>query len=65
VPGAAPGSPAQPNSGALVRANLDGTFTFLVDNINLPTSLNFIGNTAYIVTLTGDVLKVNDVFHFF
>ncbi|MGA6973168.1 MAG: ScyD/ScyE family protein [Candidatus Binatus sp.] len=65
VPGAAPGSPAQPNSGALVRANLDGTFTFLVDNINLPTSLNFIGNTAYIVTLTGDVLKVNDVFNFF
>lgn len=65
VPGAPAGSPAQPNSGALVRANLDGTFTFLVDNINLPTSLNFIGNTAYIVTLTGDVLKVDDVFRFF
>ena len=58
VPGAAPGSPAQPNSGALVRANSDGTFTFLVDQLNLPVSFNFIGSTAYVVTLTGDVLKI-------
>jgi len=62
VPGAPPGSPAQPNSGALVRANPDGTFTFLVDHINLPASFNFIGHTAYIVTLTGEVLQVNHVF---
>jgi hypothetical protein len=62
VPGAPPGAPAQPNSGALVEANPDGTFTFLVDNINLPTSFNFIGNTAYIVTLTGEVLQVDHVF---
>jgi hypothetical protein len=62
VPGAPPGSPAQPNSGALVRANPDGTFTFLVDHINLPASFNFIGHTAYIVTLTGEVLQVDHVF---
>ena len=63
VPGAAPGSPAQPNSGALVIANPDdGTFTFLVDHINLPASFNFVGNTAYIVTLTGEVLQVDHVF---
>jgi sugar lactone lactonase YvrE len=61
VPGAPAGSPAQPNSGALVRANHDGTFTFVVDNINLPVSLDFIGNAAYIVTLTGDILKVDNV----
>jgi hypothetical protein len=61
VPGAPPGSPAQPNSGALVRANSDGTFTFLVDHINLPASFNFIGHTAYIVTLTGEVLQVDNV----
>ena len=58
VPGAPPGSPAQPNSGALVRANRDGTFTFITDELNLPTSLNFIGGYAYIVTLTGDILKI-------
>jgi len=62
VSGAPPGSPAQPNSGALVRANPDGTFTFLLDHINLPASFNFIGNTAYIVTLTGEVLQVDHVF---
>ena len=63
VPGAAPGSPAQPNSGALVIANPDdGTFTFLVDHINLPASFNFIVNTAYIVTLRGEVLQVDHVF---
>jgi hypothetical protein len=59
VPGAPPGSPAQPNSGALVKANRDGTFTFLVDGLNLPASFDFIGSTAYVVTLTGDVLKIN------
>jgi hypothetical protein len=59
VPGAPAGSPAQPNSGALVRANSDGTFTFIVDELNLPVSFNFIGSTAYVVTLTGDVLKIS------
>jgi hypothetical protein len=59
VPGAPAGSPAQPNSGALVRANSDGTFRFLVDGLNLPASFNFIGSTAYVVTLGGDVLKIN------
>ena len=59
VPGAVPGSPAQPNSGALVRANSDGTFTFLVDQLDLPVSFDIIGTTAYVVTLTGDVLKIS------
>jgi hypothetical protein len=59
VPGAPAGSPAQPNSGALVRANRDGTFTFITDHLNLPASLEFIGSTAYIVTVTGEVLKIN------
>ena len=58
VPGAPAGSPAQANSGAFVRANSDGTFTFIVDELNLPVSFNFSGTTAYVVTLTGDVLKI-------
>ena len=59
VPGAPAGSPAQPNSGALVRANRDGTFTFITEGLNLPASLEFIGSTAYIVTVTGDILKIS------
>lgn len=62
VLGALPGSPAQPTSGALVRANEDGTFTFIVDDLNLPASFDFIGSTAYVVTLTGDVLKIKGAF---
>lgn len=56
-----PGSPAIPNDGSLVRVNADGTFTVVVDELNLPTSLEIINNTAYIVTLTGTVMKFPDI----
>lgn len=61
-PGEVPaGSPALPDSGELLRVNGDGTFTVVVDGLDLPTSLSFIGDTAFIVTLEGDVLRVDDV----
>jgi hypothetical protein len=41
--------------------NGDGRLTVVADHLNLPTSLELIGNTAYVVTLTGDVLKIEDV----
>lgn len=53
-----PGSPALPNSGELLRTNLNGTFTPVVSGLNLPTSVDFVGSTAYIVTLGGEVLRV-------
>jgi hypothetical protein len=59
VPGAPPGSPAQPNSGSLVAVNGDGTLTVILDDLNLPTSLEFIGTTAYVVTLTGEIWKID------
>ena len=52
------GSPALPNTGALVEVNGDGTFTVIVDGLDRPTSLEFIGNTAYVVTLTGEIWKI-------
>jgi hypothetical protein len=58
VPGAPAGSPAQPNSGSLVKTNPDGTFTAITDGLDQPTSLEFIGTTAYVVPLTGDILKI-------
>jgi hypothetical protein len=61
VPKAPPGSPAQRNSGALVEVNRDGTFTAIIDNLDLPTSLELIGTTAYVVTLTGDIWKIDGV----
>ena len=55
------GSPAEPNTGALVRVNEDGTFTVITDGLDRPTSLEFIHNTAYIVTLTGEIWTIEDV----
>ena len=55
------GFPAEPNSGALLRVNLDGTLTVLVSGLNQPTSVDFIGNTAYVVTLSGDILKIEEI----
>jgi hypothetical protein len=61
VPGAPAGSPAQPNSGSLVEVNVDGTFTVITDGLDLPASMQFSGDTACIVTLTGEILKIDDV----
>ncbi len=55
------GSPGLPDSGELLRVNGNGTFTVIVDELDQPTSLSFVGDTAYIVTLGGDVLTVADV----
>ena len=55
------GSPALPNTGALVRAGRDGTFTVVSDRLNQPTSLELIGRTAYVVTLGGEIWKINGV----
>lgn len=59
--GAFPGSPAIPYTGSLVRVNRDGTFTVVVPSLNIPTSLEFIGNTAYVVTLTGEIWALPNV----
>jgi sugar lactone lactonase YvrE len=61
TPGNPEGSPAEPNTGALVKANRDGTFTVVVDGLNQPTSLEFIGKTAYVVTLGGEIWKLRGV----
>ena len=54
-------TPALPNTGALVKVNGDGTFTVITDSLDRPTSLEFIGNTAYVVTLTGEIWKIDGV----
>jgi hypothetical protein len=55
------GSPALPNTGVLVEVNGDGAFTVVTEGLNQPTSLEFIGNTAYIVTLAGQIWKIDGV----
>jgi hypothetical protein len=61
TPGGPPATPAEPNTGKFVRVNNDGSFTVIKDGIDRPTSLKFIGNTAYVVTLAGEVWKFDNV----
>lgn len=55
------GAPALPNTGALVQIDASGGFDVVEDGLNLPTSLEIIGNTAYVVTLTGEVWSFDDI----
>src|SRR5438128_6476321 len=45
-------------TGALVKVNENGTSTVIMGGLDRPTSLEFIGNTAYFVTLTGEIWKI-------
>jgi sugar lactone lactonase YvrE len=55
------GSPASPNTGALVEVNGNGSFSSIVNGLDRPTSVEFIGNTAYIVTIPGQVWTIDGV----
>jgi hypothetical protein len=55
------GEPALPNTGALMRVNGDGTVTTIVGELDRPTSMEIIDNTAYVVTLGGEVWTVSNV----
>jgi hypothetical protein len=59
--GSPAGFPALPHTGAFMQVNDLGGFDVIVGNLNLPTSLEFIGDTAYVVTLAGDILRIDGV----
>lgn len=51
------GSPASPDTGQLLRVHRRG-FTVIARNLDRPTSLEIVGDTAYVVTLDGEVWTV-------
>ena len=61
------GSPALPNTGQLVVVGDDGTFTPVVDGsgvalvLDRPTSLEFLGASAYVVSLAGTVVRIDNL----
>jgi hypothetical protein len=59
--GVGEGSPAQPGTGSLVRVNGDGSFRVVADGLSLPSSFEIIGNTAYVVTLLGEVWAIDGI----
>jgi hypothetical protein len=61
TPGNPPGSPAEPNTGELLKVSGSGAFSVVAEALNRPTSLEVIGNTAYVVTLGGEIWRINDI----
>lgn len=61
TPGNPDGSPANPNTGKLLKVDGQGGFTEVVEGLNQPTSLELIGNTAYVVTLGGEIWRIDNV----
>ena len=61
TPGHEEGSPADPNTGAQCRVETDGTLAPIVSGLNQPTSLEIIGDTAHVVTLTGDIAVIQHI----
>lgn len=59
--GAGAGDPADADTGSLLEVNADGTFTIVMEDLDRPTSLEVIGNTAYVVTLTGEIWKIDGI----
>ena len=55
------GSPAAHDTGSLVQANASGGFTTIADELDQPSSLELIGTTAYVVTLGGEIWKIDDI----
>jgi hypothetical protein len=55
------GLPAAPNTGELVAVGRDGKFHTVVSGLNQPTSLDFIGQSAFVVTLTGTILRIDGI----
>jgi hypothetical protein len=55
------GTEADPNTGELLRVDDNGGFSVVATGLDRPTSLEIIGNTAYVVTLTGQIWKVDDI----
>ncbi|MGG5259428.1 hypothetical protein [Phycicoccus avicenniae] len=52
------GFPASPDTGLLMRADGHGLFRPVVSGLDRPTTFELVGNTAYVVTITGKVLEV-------
>jgi hypothetical protein len=55
------GTPALPNSGSLVRVHEDGSLTTIVGGLDRPASFELIKNTAYVVTLGGELWKIDNI----
>lgn len=65
--GVGEGSPASPNTGRLVIVKHDGSLAPVVDRrgrelvLDRPTSMEFVGDTAYVVSVVGNVYRITNL----
>jgi sugar lactone lactonase YvrE len=52
-------TPASPDTGQLLRATSDGGFEVVAEGLDRPTSVEIVRNTAYVVTLDGEVWTID------
>ena len=63
----AEGTPAHPDTGRLVIVERDGSLTPVVDRhrrelvLDRPTSMEIVGDTAYIVSVEGVIYRVTNL----
>lgn len=55
------GKPASPDTGRLLRMTEHGRFASVVKGLDRPTSLELIGDSAFVITLTGKVIRIDGV----
>ncbi len=55
------GKPAAANTGTLVRVQHHGHLIPVIEGLDRPTSMEIVGDTAYVVTLTGKVIKIRHI----
>jgi sugar lactone lactonase YvrE len=57
------GAPASPDTGSLTRVNRHGRLTPVAGTLDRPTSVAFSRKRAFVVTLTGKVLRIDGIGH--
>ena len=55
------GKPASPNTGTLLQVTRNRSLRSVVEGLDRPTSLELIGHTAFVVTLTGKIIAIDPI----
>ena len=63
TPGQPDGAPAEPDTGELLAVHADGSVSVVVGGLDRPTSMEIIGDTAFVVGLSGDIVRIDDIGH--
>jgi hypothetical protein len=57
------GAPASANTGSLTRVDRHGRLSLVAGTLDRPTSVAFSRTSAFVVTLTGKVLRIDVTGH--